>query len=264
MKVDSGEGQEGPETMSLPTKESISPFVRNLLNQNFNSVDDLAAAPVLVARLQSELDGDKEKFRNVQERVLDTTARGVSYYEVLTDSLRQLASEIDHIRAFSLPASSVENDLSSDDMSDAVSTNAEIGEPGAGTWEDLESLEIESIMNPRISGNTSEGFALNRRSMVEELEALASEVARVERMRMYAESVLKLEQLVGDLEASIAIISSSGRPTAQVIFGNNRTSFVMCFFRRWNDRPSFLFFYSELSRFGWCLWGAGVRKCTSI
>ncbi|CAM6101483.1 unnamed protein product [Calypogeia fissa] len=218
MEMDIGEGKEGRRIMSLPSNESLSPYLCNLLNQNFNFMDDLAAAPSLFARLRSELDRDNEKFCKVQARVFETTIRGLSYYEILTRSLRQVGSEINHVGASNPPLTSLENDLSEDGstVSDAVSTNEKARDDNGGAWEDLESLEIESIMNPNSAENTLDGFALNRRSMVEELEALASEVARVERMRLYAESVLKLEQLVGDLEASIAMISSSGRATAQI------------------------------------------------
>ncbi|XP_073146993.1 RINT1-like protein MAG2 isoform X2 [Henckelia pumila] len=46
----------------------------------------------------------------------------------------------------------------------------------------------------------------SRRGMVEELQALAKEVARVETVRNYAETALKLDMLVGDIED---VVSSS-------------------------------------------------------
>ncbi|XP_073123934.1 RINT1-like protein MAG2 [Henckelia pumila] len=44
----------------------------------------------------------------------------------------------------------------------------------------------------------------SRRGMVEELQALAKEVARVETVRNYAETALKLDMLVGDIEDAVS------------------------------------------------------------
>ncbi|XP_042013763.1 RINT1-like protein MAG2 isoform X1 [Salvia splendens] len=56
----------------------------------------------------------------------------------------------------------------------------------------------------RLSTHPSSGDGESRRGMGEELQALAKEVARVETVRNYAETALKLDTLVGDIEDAVS------------------------------------------------------------
>ncbi|BBN13352.1 RAD50-interacting protein 1 [Marchantia polymorpha subsp. ruderalis] len=214
MELESRGSDDGPGggLEALPAKESISPFLRNLLNESFNTVDDLSGTPSLVARLLAELDEEKENFRKAQAQVLVTTSRGLSRFGLLTNSLEKLTSKIENVRASSVPLSSMQREGSG---SGGNGTAVSEKKHGISNWEEKEKVEIERIMNPGRGETESEGTELNRRGMVEELENLANEVARVEKVRIYAESALKLEQLVGDLEAAVATISSSVRSSTQ-------------------------------------------------
>lgn len=59
----------------------------------------------------------------------------------------------------------------------------------------------------------------NEQTLVEELPTLAREVARVEKVRIYAETTLKLEALVGDLEDAVsgAMAANSRKHSARKI-----------------------------------------------
>ncbi|KAG6554843.1 hypothetical protein Mapa_003426 [Marchantia paleacea] len=214
MELESRGSDDGPGggLEALPAKESISPFLRNLLNESFNTVDDLSGTPSLVARLLAELDEEKEKFSKAQAQVLVTTSRSLSRFGLLTNSLENLTSKIENVRASSVPLSTMQKEGSGSGGNGAAVSGKK---DEISHFEEKEKVEIERIMNPGSGETESEGIKLNRQGMVEELEALANEVARVEKVRIYAESALKLEQLVGDLEAAVATISGSVRSSAQ-------------------------------------------------
>lgn len=66
-------------------------------------------------------------------------------------------------------------------------------------------LEMRTDLSHTIlEGKRSKPFGRNEQTLVEELPALAREVARVEKVRIYAETTLKLEGLVGDLEDAVS------------------------------------------------------------
>ncbi|KAF5204130.1 Rint1-like protein mag2 [Thalictrum thalictroides] len=61
-------------------------------------------------------------------------------------------------------------------------------------------------LSTSVSGSLLDGEALGREKQIlgEELPALAKEVARVETVRIYAETALKLDTLIGDIEDTVS------------------------------------------------------------
>ncbi|KAL3691452.1 hypothetical protein R1sor_005103 [Riccia sorocarpa] len=197
-------GVEGPDAVtSLPDKDAISPFLCDLLNGTFKTVEDLSSTPTLVTRLLAELDTEKEKFRKAQTEVLVTAASSLSRFGLLTKSLRNVNAKIENVRASSVPLFSSEKKRSGNGGGKESSSSS-------SSRNKKESAKLEKIFNSGLEETVS-----SRHRMVEELGALAIEVARVEKVRVYAESALKLEQLVGDLEAAVANISVSVPSSAQ-------------------------------------------------
>ncbi|KAL2622592.1 hypothetical protein R1flu_002797 [Riccia fluitans] len=201
MELESTGVDEGPDTVtSLPSKDAISPFLCDLLNGTFKTVEDLSSTPSLVARLLTELDNEKENFRKAQAEVLVTAARSLSQFGLLSKSLRNVNAKLENVRATRVPLFFGDKKHSGDGVSSMRNSS----------WKENESADVERIFK---SGR--EEVVFSRERMVEELEALAIEVARVEKVRVYAESALKLEQLVGDLEAAVTSISASVHSSAQ-------------------------------------------------
>lgn len=82
------------------------------------------------------------------------------------------------------------------------------------------SLEMRTDLSHTIlEGKRPRPFGRNEQTLVEELPALAREVARVEKVRIYAETTLKLEALVGDLEDAVsgAMAANSRKHSARKI-----------------------------------------------
>jgi cobalamin biosynthesis Mg chelatase CobN len=172
----------------LPLVSSLSAAVQEFLNSQFQSASDLASARSLSAKLKGDRENNEAELRKLQLRVESRAAEGASVAQHLTASLHDLAVRIEQIRS-SAPGFS----------SAAAAAAAGVG----GTGENPSSPI--SSPHPVVSSPSSNG------ALVQELSSLASEVARVEQVRVYAQNVLRLEQLVGDLEDAVTAATSLAR-----------------------------------------------------
>lgn len=163
----------------LPLVSSLSAAVREFLDSQFQSASDLASARSLSAKLKGDRENNEAELRKLQLRVESRAAEGASVAQHLTASLHDLAVRIEQIRSSPAAFSS------------------------GGTGENPSSPI--SSPHPVVSSPSSNG------ALVQELSSLASEVARVEQVRVYAQNVLTLEQLVGDLEDSVTAATSLAR-----------------------------------------------------
>jgi hypothetical protein len=138
--------------------------------------------------LKGDRENNEAELRKLQLRVESRAAEGASVAQHLTASLHDLAVRIEQIRS---PA--------------AVFSSAAAPAPagGGGTGENPSSPI--SSPHPVFSSPSSNG------ALVQELSSLASEVARVEQVRVYAQNVLRLEQLIGDLEDAVTAATSLAR-----------------------------------------------------
>lgn len=175
----------------LPLVSSLSAAVQEFLDSQFQSASDLASARSLSAKLKGDRENNEAELRKLQLRVESRAAEGASVAQHLTASLHDLAVRIEQIR--SSPAV----------FSSAAAPAAAGGGGGGGTGENPSSPI--SSPHPVVSSPSSNG------ALVQELSSLASEVARVEQVRVYAQNVLTLEQLVGDLEDSVTAATSLAR-----------------------------------------------------
>lgn len=174
----------------LPLVSSLSAAVQEFLNSQFQSASDLASARSLSAKLKGDRENNEAELRKLQLRVESRAAEGASVAQHLTASLHDLAVRIEQIR--SSPA-----------VFSSAAAPAAAGGGGGGTGENPSSPI--SSPHPVVSSPSSNG------ALVQELSSLASEVARVEQVRVYAQNVLTLEQLVGDLEDSVTAATSLAR-----------------------------------------------------
>lgn len=174
----------------LPLVSSLSAAVQEFLNSQFQSASDLASARSLSAKLKGDRENNEAELRKLQLRVESRAAEGASVAQHLTESLHDLAFRIEQIR--SSPA-----------VFSSAAAPAAAGGGGGGTGENPSSPI--SSPHPVVSSPSSNG------ALVQELSSLASEVARVEQVRVYAQNVLTLEQLVGDLEDSVTAATSLAR-----------------------------------------------------
>lgn len=174
----------------LPLVSSLSAAVQEFLNSQFQSASDLASARSLSAKLKGDRENNEAELRKLQLRVESRAAEGASVAQHLTASLHDLAVRIEQIR--SSPA-----------VFSSAAAPAAAGGGGGGTGENPSSPI--SSPHPVVSSPSSNG------ALVQELSSLASEVARVEQVRVYAQNVLRLEQLVGDLEDAVTAATSLAR-----------------------------------------------------
>lgn len=173
----------------LPLVSSLSPAVQEFLDSQFQSASDLASARSLSAKLKGDRENNEAELRKLQLRVESRAAEGASVAQHLTASLHDLAVRIEQITS------------SGSAFSSAAASAAAGG--GGGTGENPSSPI--SSPHPVVSSPSSNG------ALVQELSSLASEVARVEQVRVYAQNVLRLEQLVGDLEDAVTAATSLAR-----------------------------------------------------
>jgi hypothetical protein len=174
----------------LPLVSSLSAAVQEFLDSQFQSASDLASARSLSAKLKGDRENNEAELRKLQLRVESRAAEGASVAQHLTASLHDLAVRIEQIR--SSPA-----------VFSSAAAPAAAGGGGGVTGENPGSPI--SSPHPVVSSPSSNG------ALVQELSSLASEVARVEQVRVYAQNVLTLEQLVGDLEDSVTAATSLAR-----------------------------------------------------
>ncbi|ONK73898.1 uncharacterized protein A4U43_C03F720 [Asparagus officinalis] len=75
-----------------------------------------------------------------------------------------------------------------------------------------------------VSRHSSDGFGRSEQILGEELPALAKEVARVETVRAYAETALKLDSLIGDVEDAVSssVTTKLRSPTNSVVSEESR------------------------------------------
>jgi hypothetical protein len=175
----------------LPLVSSLSAGVQEFLNSQFQSASDLASARSLSVKLKGDRENNEAELRKLQLRVESRAAEGASVAQHLTASLHDLAVRIEQIRSSAAVFSS------------AAAPAAAGGGGGGGTGENPSSPISSS--HPVVSSPSSNG------ALVQELSSLASEVARVEQVRVYAQNVLRLEQLVGDLEDAVTAATSLAR-----------------------------------------------------
>ncbi|XP_072953757.1 RINT1-like protein MAG2 [Typha angustifolia] len=85
-----------------------------------------------------------------------------------------------------------------------ASHSEEVGGLLRGVREGLIDLHSCTSKNSRDVGEEDEGSERSEQILMEELPALAKEVARVETVRAYGETALKLDSLIGDVEDAVS------------------------------------------------------------
>ena len=173
-----------------PTRMSISPpasvpsisaNVRALLDSQFQTASDLAGAPNLLTKLKEDERNAGDESRSLKVTLAERGSKAASYALDLSSSLSNLVSKIEHMQSATAPG------LRLDERTDS-----------------------RPFVRRQFSSLHSEG-------LIQEVSGLAKEVVRVEQFRMYAEKVLQLEQLVGDLEDAVTATTSISRDRRFVV-----------------------------------------------
>ncbi|MCL7035693.1 hypothetical protein MKW94_009553 [Papaver nudicaule] len=149
---------------SLPSLSDISPSLLSFLSENFQNRDDLLKAPDLVSKLQKQCSDLDHNLSGLNHKLEKSIVSFASHSEQLGSLFNVVNLKLDHLKS-----------------SDFISGSSSDGRGGGGE----DSGRVKHILG-------------------EELPALAKEVARVESVRVYAETALKLDSLVGDIEDAVS------------------------------------------------------------
>ncbi|XAR50071.1 hypothetical protein NMG60_11004297 [Bertholletia excelsa] len=153
---------------TLPSIASLSPAVLTFLDGKLDSVDGLGRASNLVSQLQTRCNDLDQNLTDLSQRLGASLVAYASYSDRISGCFGDITTQLNHIR-------------SSTRISDSLS--------GENIYRD---------------GRSTEGLGRSEQILGEELASLAKEVARVETVRTYAETALKLDNLVGDIEDAVS------------------------------------------------------------
>ncbi|KAI3454645.1 hypothetical protein Pfo_011308 [Paulownia fortunei] len=174
---------EDPVTRPLPSYTSLSSHALYFLNSNLSSREDLDGAPTLLSELQIQSDALDRTLSELNEELQSHLTRHSSYSNRVASLFSNVHAQLDDLRCSSThPPSGTSN------FRNFWFLNFDFR---------LKAIDFCACLFVCIDGGS-------RRGMGEELQALAKEVARVETVRNYAETALKLDTLVGDIEDAVS------------------------------------------------------------